>query len=53
MTDIRVTLKKELKDRLEEIAKSFGISVSEYIRILIIEDFKKNKIINLRKISKK
>ncbi|MBR9691925.1 hypothetical protein GOV06_04000 [Candidatus Woesearchaeota archaeon] len=43
MTDIRVSLKKELKDKIDDIAKSFGISTSEYIRHLIIEEFKRSR----------
>ena len=43
MTDIRVSLKKELKDKIEKIANSFGISTSEYIRHLIIAELKRNK----------
>lgn len=38
--EVRVTLSKELKQRLENKAKALGIKPTEYIRSLIIEDFK-------------
>ncbi len=40
-TEIRITLSKELKERLEQRAKSLGIKIPAYVRSLIIEDFKK------------
>jgi len=39
--EVRVTLSKELKERLEARAKSLGIKATEYVRSLIIEDFKR------------
>ncbi len=39
--EVRVTLSKELKERLEYRAKSLGIKPTEYVRSLIIEDFKR------------
>lgn len=39
--EVRVTLSKELKARLVQRAKSLGIKPTEYIRSLLIEDFKK------------
>ena len=39
--EVRVTLPKELKERLEQRAKSLGLKAPAYIRSLIIEDFKK------------
>ena len=38
--EVRVTLSKELKQKLESRAKALGIKPTEYIRSLIIEDFK-------------
>jgi len=38
--EVRVTLSKELKQKLESRAKALGIKSTEYIRSLIIEDFK-------------
>lgn len=43
MGDTRVTLKDNLKKELEEIAKSFGVSASEYLRGLLIHDLKKKR----------
>ena len=40
--EVRVTLPKEMKDRLVQRAKSLGIKPTEYIRSLVIEDFKKD-----------
>jgi len=39
--EIRLTLSKELKERLVQRAKSLGIKPTEYIRSLVIEDFKR------------
>lgn len=39
--EVRVTLPKELKARLVQRAKYLGIKPTEYIRSLIIEDFKR------------
>ncbi|MBN2112074.1 hypothetical protein JW707_03160 [Candidatus Woesearchaeota archaeon] len=39
--EVRVTLPKELKQMLEQRAKSLGLKAPAYIRSLIIEDFKK------------
>lgn len=38
--EVRVTLSRELKQKLETRAKALGIKPTEYIRSLIIEDFK-------------
>ncbi len=38
--EVRVTLSKELKQRLENRARALGIKPTEYIRSLVIEDFK-------------
>jgi len=38
--EVRVTLSRELKQRLENRARALGIKPTEYIRSLIIEDFK-------------
>jgi len=35
---------KEIRDLVEKIAKSKGISISEYVRQLIIEDLDKRSI---------
>ena len=39
--EVRVTLSKELKERLEQRAKLLGIKPTEYLRSLLIEDSKK------------
>ena len=39
--EVRVTLPEELKERLEQRAKSLGLKAPAYIRSLIIEDFKR------------
>ena len=39
--EVRLTLSKELKERLVQRAKSLGIKPTEYIRSLVIEDFKR------------
>ena len=38
--EVRVTLSKELKQKLENRARALGIKPTEYIRSLVIEDFK-------------
>lgn len=37
---INIRLNEETKERLQEKADAFGVSISEYIRILIINDLK-------------
>ena len=39
--EVRVTLSKELKQIIEQRAKSLGLKAPAYIRSLIIEDLKK------------
>ncbi len=49
--EVRVTLSAEMKERLFARAKSLGIKPTEYIRSLIIEDFKPDAArLELRKI---
>ena len=38
--EVRITLSKEMKDKLKQRAEALGIKPTEYIRSLVIEDFK-------------
>ena len=42
--DVRTTLSKDLRVLLKKKAESLGIKEPEYVRSLIIEDLKKNRI---------